>query len=175
MKDKLVFVDAETDGLYGMFLSVAMVVTDSTGKEILDNLYIGLKDAENLAKDPWVRENVIGKMGKYESCEDETELLEKVWDFWMKYAKDSYAVADVQYPVESRLFQECVERDPKERQWNAPFPLLDLSTVLYWEGYDPLINRLELLNDKTEVHNALNDAKMTASVWSILMRGKNER
>ena len=174
MKDKLVFVDAETDGLYGMFLSVAMVVTDSKGKEILDSLYIGLRNVEKLATEPWVRENVFGKMGNYESCDDETELLERAWSFWMKYAETSYAVADVQYPVEARLFRKCVEKKPKERQWNAPFPLLDLSTVLFWEGYDPLINRLELQKeiDKTEVHNALIDAKVTASVWNYLQRGK---
>jgi hypothetical protein len=28
------FVDAETDGLYGSFLSVAVLITDNTGKEL---------------------------------------------------------------------------------------------------------------------------------------------
>ena len=177
MKDKLVFVDAETDGLYGRFLSVAMIVTDREGKNIIDELYIGLGNVEKLVKEPWVLENVAGKMGAYEVCENEEELLNKTWDFWMKYEESSYAVADVQYPVEARLFQKCVEQDLEKRQWKAPFPLLDLSTILYWEGQDPLEDRTKLQTkyNNLEVHNALNDVKMAAFIWESLLRRKNER
>lgn len=170
MKDKLVFVDAETDGLYGMFLTVAMIVTDCKGENILDEFYVGVKDAQMLAKESWVQENVIGKMGSYEVCEDEAELLEKVWAFWMKYESCAYAVADVQYPVEVRLFQKCVEKETKIRQWKAPFPMLDLSTILYWEGFDPLCERMELLDNRggEALHNALYDVKMSKVIWRKL-------
>lgn len=175
MKNKLIFVDAETDGLYGTYLSVAMIVTDLTAGKILEEVYWGIKDAEKLAKEPWVRENVISRMGDYEECADEAELLEKVWAFWQKHADSSYAVADVQYPVEARLFQKCVAVNEAERKFQAPFPMLDLSTILFWEGYSPIADRTGFLEDKkcAQVHNALYDTKMAAYIWNKLWRRKN--
>ena len=51
------------------------------------------------------------------------------------------------------------------------FPMLDLSSLLMAAGYDPLIDRAELLDEDekqmmaNKTHNALNDAEMTAAIW----------
>lgn len=173
MKERLLFVDAETDGLYGQFLSVAMLVTDLSGENILEEAYWGVKNAKQLAQDSWTREHVIPIMGDYEPCENEEELLEKMWSFWMKYQETAYAIADVSYPVEARLFAKCVEKEMETRKYQAPFPLLDLSTLLYWEGLDPVGNRTHYIAAKVEtVHNALYDVKMSAAIWRKLRKEK---
>ena len=169
MKDKLFFVDAECDGLYGAFLSVGIVVTTLLGEE-LDRAYFGIRKERLVVNDEWTRLNVLPIMGGYQEVDDENMLLEKTWEFWMKYQSDSYAVADVAYPVETRLFQSCVEIDRQARMFLAPFPLMDLSNMLYLRGLEPLIERKELLPEQytcTE-HNALEDSRMSAMIWKTM-------
>ena len=75
------------------------------------------------------------------------------------------------YPVESRLFMKCVMNNESERKYLGPFPMLDLSSLLMAAGYDPLIDRAELLDEDekqmmaNKTHIALNDAEMTAAIW----------
>ena len=170
MQTKFLFIDAETDGLYGSFLTVGLVVTDDAGN-MIEKAYYGIKKENMMISDVWTRENVFPVLGDYEACEDEAELLEKVWAFWMKYREEAYAAADVMYPVESRLFMKCVMNNESERKYLGPFPMLDLSSLLMAAGYDPLIDRAELLDEdekqmmENKTHNALNDAEMTAAIW----------
>ena len=165
MRRKLVFIDAETDGLYGMFLTVGMKVTDEKGHE-MDRAYYGIKRENMHVSQAWVQENVIPILGEYEPCEDEEELLEKTWEFWMKHREDAYAVADVPFPVEFRLFAKCVEKNPAERATLAPFPLLDLASVLWANGIEPLADRSGLLEGDVQAkqHNAYADAEMCAEI-----------
>ena len=149
MQTKFLFIDAETDGLYGSFLTVGLVVTDDAGN-MIEKAYYGIIKENMMISDVWTRENVFPVLGDYEACEDEAELLEKVWAFWMKYREDAYAA---------------------ERKYLGPFPMLDLSSLLMAAGYDPLIDRAELLDEDekqmmaNKTHNALNDAEMTAAIW----------
>lgn len=172
---KFIFIDAETDGLYGAFLTVGLVAADESGK-ILEKAYYGIKKEHMLLTDAWTRENVWPVLADYEVCEDEDELLEKVWAFWMQYREEAYAVADVMYPVESRLLMKCVMKNEAERKYLGPFPMLDLSSMLMAAGYDPRVNRVELLDEDEKkvmmgrIHNALNDAEMTATIWYKLKK-----
>lgn len=166
MRNKLVFVDAESDGLYGEFLAVGLAAADMEGN-ITERVYYGVRRENMQVSDSWTRENVLPVLGGYEVCENEEELLEKVWDFWMKYSREAYAVADVMYPVEARLFMKCVMKNELDRKWQAPFPVLDLSSLLFAAGYDPLESRDHILNrpPSAGVHNALHDAETAAAVW----------
>lgn len=172
MKKNLFFIDAEADGLYGTFLTVGIYVISENGKE-LERAYYGIKRDNMHVSEPWVRENVLPILGEYEECEDEEELLERVWYFWEKYCENAYAVADVQYPVECRLFEKCVQKDLQNRMNKAPFPLLDVSSVLWANGVDPLKERKELLQDgHGALHNALDDAMMSAKIIRKLLKEK---
>ena len=138
---KIIFIDAESDGLYGNFISVAMLVADENGNE-LEHFYFGLK--KELLKDvktQWVIDNVLPIMGEYEECESESEMLQKVWSVWFKHKDDAYMIADVAYPVETRLLRECVALSGDKYAFSAPFPLLDLSSMLYAKEIDPLVSR----------------------------------
>ena len=77
MQTKILFIDAETDGLYGSFLTVGLVVTDDAGN-MIEKAYYGIKKENMMISDVWTRENVFPVLGDYEACEDEAELLEKV-------------------------------------------------------------------------------------------------
>lgn len=169
MKKQMVFVDAEANGLYGGFLTVGMLAVDEAGAEI-ERAYYGIARENMKVTDEWTRENVLPVLGEYEACEDETELLEKVWAFWMRYEQVSYAAADVIYPVEARLFAACVEQSPAERIKKAPYPLIDISSLLLAKGFKPLADRKELImgSEEKRQHNAMDDAEISALVWKKL-------
>ena len=173
MEDKTMylFIDAETDGLYGEFISIAMVATDSIGNELAYS-YMGVSNPEKHIKDQWVRENVLPILGEYEEYEDEHSLLEAFWSFWRAHASDAYVITDVMHPVESRLFTSCVMHDVKERSFQGPFPILDLSSMLYAIGLDPLMPRKSLYPNSDvegELHNALYDARLMAAIWKKIV------
>lgn len=145
-------------------MTIGVIVADESGMEI-DSLYIGRKFDQNEIKTQWVRENVIPVMGEYQEVETERKLLEHFWSFWMKYHENSYCIADVPFPVEYRLFERCVEAETEFRQWDAPYPLLDLSSILYAADIDPLEPRKDLIREKKEMHNALEDVKTSLEIW----------
>lgn len=163
------FVDAETDGLYGTFLSVASIVLDDEGNET-DSFYGTLKDPERSISSEWVRENVLPYLkdpvrSDADYYETDDEMIEAFYSFYLRY-KDFDAVADVPHPVESRLFARAINHDLKSREFMSPFPLLDLSSMLYINGFEPIIDRRKLV-DGTDlrIHNAFDDVRMIIRVW----------
>ena len=169
MLEKYLFVDAETNGLYGEFITVAMIVTDENGNEI-DCFYEGIKIDAKSEYTKWVIDNVLPYLGEYTVRETQEELLKEVWKFWLKWKGQVYVIADIPYPVEARLFSKCVEENVEEREFLAPFPLLDLGSMLFIKNKEPLIERDSLLQEQREgiVHNALSDVKTMIKIWKML-------
>lgn len=164
------FIDAETDGLYGRFLSVAVLVTDENGNE-LDRFYGAKRIDPEKIESQWVKENVLPHLKNAAvTYETEDDLLEAVWHFWMKHRESAFAVADVMHPVESRLFTECVRHSLSEREFLAPFPMLDLSTLLYVNKDKVDIENEIAKKRKLIRHDAFNDVRITAEVWLLLIK-----
>ena len=163
------FVDAETDGLYGTFLSVAAVVLDEDGEET-DSFYGTLKEAEKYVTSEWVRQNVLPYLkntirSDKDLYDSETELIEAFYSFYQAYI-DCDVIADVPYPVESRLFIKAVGHNITDREFEAPFPLMDLSSMLYIKGYSPLTDRRSIVDcSDLHMHNALDDVRMSIRIW----------
>ena len=162
------FVDAETDGLYGDFLSVAAIVTDETGAEI-DRFYASVNIKPEKLETEWVKENVYPYLKNAAiHFAHEEEMLEAFWSFWIKHSEDSICIAYVQYPVECRLFEKCVMKNKAERTFLAPFPIYDLSTLLFSKGLSFNADMQKLSGMEIISHDAMNDVKMMASVWKKL-------
>lgn len=165
MKNCFFFVDAESDGLYGKFLSIAAIVTDKTGVE-LDSFYGSVQITEDDISTEWVKKNVYPYLKNasvfYNS---DIDMLEAFWMFWIKHRENADCVSYVPYPVESRLFYSCVNRKIEERQFLAPFPLYDLATVLELKGYHYDSDMKELSGLNLSSHDAMNDVRMIAEVW----------
>ncbi len=163
------FVDAETDGLYGQFLSVAAIVLNDTGEEV-DTFYGTIRKPENIVSSEWVKENVLpylrdGIRSDADLYDAEDEMVEAFYDFYSVHAECD-VIADVPYPVESRLFIKIVWSDPEDRMYKLPFPLMDLSSMLYARGYQPLCDRREITDcSDLRLHNALDDVRMSIRVW----------
>ena len=173
---EILFVDAETDGLYGQFLSVAAIVLNDQGEEV-DTFYGTVRNSEDIVSSEWVKENVLpylrdGIRSDADLYGAERELIEAFYAFYNAHVECD-VIADVPYPVESRLFFKIVGNDPEERMYKAPFPLMDLSSMLYAHGYPALCDRREITDcSDLRLHNALDDVRMSIRVWRKL---KEER
>ncbi len=166
MNKRIMFIDAETDGLYGEFISVGIVIVDGSGSKIEEH-YLGRNLSQMTITSDWVKEHVIPQVGAYDVYDSSEELLNQVWDIWLKQGNAVDVIADVSYPVECRLWEACVRLDLKKREFQAPFPLLDLSSMLYAKGIDPIQSRKELvkMDGIEKQHNALYDAQIAAKIW----------
>ena len=175
-QDRLFFIDAETDGLYGAILSVAVIITDINCNE-LKRAYYGIRRTKLAAANEWTRENVVPVLGEYTEFDSEPELLEAVWSLWEELDGSAYAIGDVIYPVEAGLFRKCIELNPEDRYYKGPFPLLDISTVRYCKGLDPAgvgsAASADALSESSERskarHNALYDVETMIREYKSLM------
>lgn len=165
---KRFIIDAETDGLYGSLLTIAVLVTDSKGK-VLESFYGGLPTHIAVASDPWVVDNVLPFISEYQAFDSEEALLETVWSLWVAHREDSICFADVPHPIESRIFSKMVTSHPIERTFQGPFPLIDIASLLMGRGYSPLIDRESLAsNFQGHRHNALDDVHLSNHLLTYL-------
>lgn len=165
---KYMFIDAETDGLYGSMLSVASIICDEKGQQV-DSFYGFLDCSINDIKDDWVKKNVYPYLKQRDNnsfaYKSEQEMLSDFWSFY-RNSGECYCIGDVIYPVEAQLMRKCVEMDLKERKFQGPFPFLDLSSMLYAKGIDPSVERRQLVDcSKYQLHNALDDVRMSIDIW----------
>lgn len=167
------FVDAESDGFYGKFISVAVLVTNESGEEI-EHFYGVVPKTEDELTDGWTAFYVLPNLGEPEKTFGlDFELLEAFWEMWLKYRDDSVVVTDATYPVKARLFSECVRNNLSERAALAPAVILDLGTLLYSRGINADADRNELSKTDLKQHNALNDVRITAKIWFNLANKAN--
>lgn len=163
------FIDAECDGLFGSFISVAVLVADKNGNE-LEHFYGVVENISGSIETEWVKKNVVPQLENAEiKFSTEYELLEAVWEMWLRYRHNAFAVADVLHPVESRLFAECVKHNPEERKMLSPFPFLDLSSLLFAKGIAWDEDRRSLSGLDIVTHDAMNDVRITAKIFFNLI------
>ena len=169
MKAQRFFLDTEADGLYGDILSIAALVTDAAGVES-DHFYAAVRIEREAIESPWVKEHVFPYLSNAEIIFDSAaSMLEAFWAFWMQHRQDADCITYIQYPVEARLFMDCVKADPASRTFLAPCPMYDLSTLLASKGYPFDTNMQALSGLPINSHDAMNDVRMMARVWQELI------
>lgn len=159
--------DAETDGLYGEVFAIAAVVMDSEG--MVCDAFSGKARANDVAT-PWVVDNVLLWIGDLPDYPDRKALREAFWSFWIKHRSACTCLADVPYPVEAHLMRLCVEGDLEQRQWQGPFPLIDVASTFAAAGLDPLTDRREFCSYNARVHHPLDDATASCRCYLLLQK-----
>lgn len=162
MKQDLFMVfDVESIGLHGEGFAVAWVVVNLDG-ERLDEGCLACNPAQCAGTDEsrlWVSENVPPL-----ECTSPTRhhLLNTFWFAWRYWAdKGAVLVADCAWPVETNFMSACVRQNCVEREWQGPYPLHDLASVLLALDRDPLaINERQA--DELPTHHPLMDSRQSA-------------
>jgi len=175
---KLIFsFDIESNGLYGEGFAVGVVIIDVQSGRII-NEFSGIVDSYKVT-DSFVKENIIKhlrEMPKYPSVHS---LRDAFWKFYMKYrtdeerqSRDVVFLVDNGVPVEGNFLRDCVLDDQRNRKFKAPFPLIDLATVLMMNDYENHLNRRAFSDCPGRKHHPLDDAAASGLTFWKLVYGK---
>jgi hypothetical protein len=155
--------DVESVGLYGEDFAVAWEVVrwDAQARSFtrLEThfLYTEEKWAEGLEPNhAWVRENVSYGGGTY--VVSQYVLRELFWASWLSWkAQGAVACAEVPFPVEASFLRRCVENQLEAREWEAPYPLIDIRSITALCRDE--ISHAQILPEEVPVHNPLCDVR----------------
>ena len=163
MEAKYFFVfDVESVGLHGDVFSYGYVVVENASQmKVVDHgsLSAGRSDAQGTSADhEWISANVPPCRRVICSA---TALRNTFWVEWVRWrAQGAVMVADCPWPVEARFLQACIDDEPT-RQAEAPYPLIDVASVLLAAGMDPIAS-YDRLPSELPKHDPVADAMQSA-------------
>jgi len=178
MFDKFMVFDVESIGLHGEGFAVGYVVVDRSGNRLAEAVYAcdpllcrGTRDGRE-----WVAANIPTLSLTHPSPK---ALRAHFWADWMRWKPEGAVLAaDVAWPVEARFLAECIDDErprlrgdmgASAREWEGPYPLIDISSVRYAAGLDPLENGPRQ-DEETPIHNPLSDARQSARLLIEALR-----
>lgn len=162
--------DVESVGLHGVGFAVGWVVVSSRGTEVEKGKAYTPAASQPGTPDShkWVAENV-GDLG-LPVKRTRREVRDAFWQAWMHWkAQGAVLAADCPWPVEARFLIDCVNDAPEEREWQGPYPLIDVASVRLAVGLDPLGTDSRLA-DELPVHDPLADARQSARLLLEALR-----
>lgn len=162
--------DAETNGLWGQAFQLAAVVYDEQGNEIdRFSSRCGIKGETNT----WVAENVLPAIQHIpESYGQYVDMVEDFATFYMNHKEGADVIAHMGYIVEAKVLRDMHDLG-FIGDWDAPYPLLDVSGNLQQAGFNPTScdeyaksQGIEL--PKGTSHDAVYDCIVAAKVYRHL-------
>src|SRR5439155_4179999 len=92
------------------------------------------------------------------------QVRDSFWQKWQQWKEQgALLVADCCWPVEARFLAACVDDFPIAREWQGPYPLHDLASILLAHGKDP-VGKFERRPDELPEHNPKADAMQSARI-----------
>lgn len=166
----LVF-DVESIGLHGEGFAVGWVAVHARAKSAEVGWFCCPPDQARGEETNrrWVAENVPPMKLTHA---DPREVRAAFWAKWLEWkAQGAVLVADCCWPVEARFLAACVDDDPQTREWEGPYPLHDLASVLLAMGRDPLATN-ERLSTELPAHHPTADALQSARLLLDALKSK---
>ncbi len=170
---KIFSFDAETNGLWGQAFAIGAIVYDEDGTEIAR--FVG-RLPDSTVTDEWVRTNVLPKLvGIPVTHNTYGWLLTDFAKFYMENKEDAHVIVHMGYIVEAQILRDMhvlgVIGD-----WDAPYPLFDVSGNLQQVGEDPTSVDSYMKKHELSVgefvggtHNPLYDSAAAAAVYRHLV------
>jgi len=154
--------DVESVGLHGDGFAVAWVVVTESGQRLQEGcLSCDPAQCDGTRENhQWVRENVPLLE---RTSPTKHHLRDAFWHAWRSWADlGAVLVADCAWPVEANFLSACVAQNHTEREWQGPYPLHDLASVLLALGAADPLAVTERLPDELPAHHPLMDARQSA-------------
>lgn len=131
--ERVISLDAEANGLGGQVFCVSGTVSSAT--EEIDRVTFRCPIVGDV--DEWVRNNVLPAIDTVPiSAVDYPDLLRQFRAWHERWAwLGLNTVAHVVWPVEARLLLDMY---PGEEVWSGPYPLIDVASMLYQQGHNPV-------------------------------------
>lgn len=167
-KHYLIF-DVESMGLHGEGFAVGGGVFDKYGTRL--NAFLFACPTEGIEADKedkdWVNDNVPVFEITHRSPKQVRDAFWEVYEENKKLFPDLLLVAECPWPVETNFLSACIKDDPT-RKWEGPYPLIDLASMMFAVGMDPM-EPLERNEYELPVHNPQADAYLTARVFNDII------
>lgn len=169
MKPLVVF-DVESVGLYGEGFAAGAVVVDTETGDVMEEFYSACPPSAANGTETdreWIAANVIPVLKHY-TVDTTRQVRDEFWAFWRRWSGQGAKLAsDCGWPVEANFLTACVADGPKDRDWQGPYPLLDLAPMLWLKGHDPT-STFDRLATELPAHHPLNDARQSARIITNL-------
>ena len=174
---RVISIDVESNGLWGVPFQVAMIVTDENG-DIVDSINYRCPILGKVNK--WVKENVLPKIEDIKETHNSLkDMLKDVSEFWLKYKNDAMMLVHMGFIVESGLFRNMYACG-YIGEFDGPYEYIELAELLRCNGekYDSVDEYIEKYGlNKPDIiggtHNAMYDALATLEVYKHLVKNKN--
>lgn len=166
MKSFFIF-DVESIGLHGEAFAVAGGVYLENGAAQYEFAFsCDPKDADGLDQDrDWVNKNVPMLPITHR---EPFGIREAFWSEWVK-AKVKYdnlqMAVECGWPVEANFLSACVAEGFGDRNWEGPYPLLEIASHMMAAGMDPMRNYPRTPSE-LPAHNPLSDARLSARLMA---------
>lgn len=173
--DKIISLDAETDGLYGPAIAIAATMHDSTGAEIPGG-FLG-RCPDTLVKNEWVKENVLPTLGDVPVIADSSEiLLNHFINWWLHHSDGATVIFHMGMPVEAGLFIRARESQFMG-DFDGPYAPIDVAAMLHHIGeesdsVDKYADKYDLKIPQGKTHNPRYDCLLTAATYYHIMSRK---
>lgn len=154
-------IDVESIGLHGDAFAVAGGVYLENGVAQWEfGFACPTIDAKGTDEDrQWVADNIPMILETHRSPK---AMRDAFWNAWIKAkAGGALMAAECSWPVEARFLEACVADDPKARNWEGPYPLHDVASVMLASGMDPMAT-YERTPSEMPKHDPLADARQSA-------------
>ncbi len=170
---KIFSFDAETDGLWCQAFAIGALVYDENGAEIAR--FVGrLPETEVI--DSWVQENVLPKIQDIPVTHlDYGALLASFAEFYLAEKEGADVVVHMGYIVETKILRDMHDCG-LIGDWDAPYPLYDVSGNLQQAGADPTSvdtfateHSITVGEFEGGTHNPLYDSAVAAMVYRHLL------
>jgi hypothetical protein len=178
MKDKefLFSVDVETDNLYGETFAIGVTIWDLKTREMVSK--VGCYAELNKVRSEWCKNNILPIIrgnNDFMKVGYRTQMRDIFWNLYEEWRRKSIILADFQYPCEAGFFRQCVLDDLKSREWDGPYPMIDLGTMFICANLDPDLDRFVYTNNlHLDKHNPIHDSIVAAEsffkIWDFLGR-----
>lgn len=172
--NKFIF-DVESVGLHGEAFAVAGGLYSPEGECLREFAYhcdpALAKGTDDDRK--WVMDNVTIHPSSIEQA-NPFLVRERFWNDWMhvKFAAKAQMFVECGWPVEAAFMEACIKDHSASRNWDGPYPMHEISSVMFASGMDPMAT-YERLQNELPAHEPLADSRQSARLLFTALRKLN--
>jgi len=156
--------DVESVGLHGQAFAVAGGIYQN-GIALEEFAYHCCHEyAQGTHEDSkWVQANVQIHPTS-ENCFGVNDICERFWKYWTLIRRKHNNIkmfVECGWPVEAHFINACIDLNRYERNWDGPYPLHEIASIMLVAGMDPLVT-YERLDNELPIHEPLADSRQSA-------------
>lgn len=162
LADPFFVFDVESIGLHGEGFAVGGgIYVSSTALKEFKFCCLPEEAIGEQADLEWVMDNVPDMQPTHIFAKQVRDAFWMEWEWARKRWPDIRMAGECVWPVEAGFLSKCIQDEIEIRKMDGPYPLLDISSIMYAAGMDPMAT-YDRLSDEVPAHDPLNDARQSA-------------